>query len=295
LEGFKIEGLNVLGIEPADNIAAIANTRGINTINKFYNSKVVDFVIQKYGNASVITATNVFAHIDDLDDFVKTSKALLTKKGVLVIEAPHLLTLINNLEYDTIYHEHLSYISIEPLIPFFRKFGLEIINVEQKDIHGGSIRIFIARKDAYPINKSVTNIVALEKKNKLRDKKTLEKFAKKVSQNRQDLLWLLRKLKHEGKKIVAVSAPAKGMTLLNYCKIGTETLDYVTEKSRLKIGRYTPGGHIPVYDDAHLLKDQPDYALLLAWNFSAEIMKNLKKFKDAGGKFIIPIPTPKIV
>ncbi len=276
LDGFKMQGLRVLGVDPATNIVRIAEKRGIETINEFFSREIANKIVKEKGKASVITATNVFAHIDDLQNFMLAVKNLLKDNGVFIIEAPHFLHLIKNLEYDTIYHEHLSYVSVEPLVPFFKKFNLEIVKVEQKDIHGGSIRIFVSKNNKYPVHSSVFKTIALEKKHTLRKKITLDNFSKKVQENREELLWLLRKLKKEGKRIVGVSAPAKGMTLLNYCKIGRETLDYVTEKSSLKIGRFTPGDHIPVYPDSKLMDDKPDYALLLAWNFSKEIMENLK-------------------
>lgn len=296
LEGFKLMGLKINGVDPASNICELAQKRGVPTINDFFGQKAVEKIIETKGNASVITATNVFAHVNDLNSFMNAVKKLLHKeKGVFIIEAPHLLHLVKSLEYDTIYHEHLSYISIEPLIPFFKKFSLEIIKVEQKDIHGGSIRIFVSNVGNYPVHESVFKVIKLEKDGELRNKNVLLKFSKRVEKNKSDLNFLLHKLKNEGKRIVAVSAPAKGMTLLNYCKIDRQVLDYVTEKSALKIGLHTPGDHIPVYADTKLLEDMPDYALLLAWNFSEEIMNNNKEYRDRGGKFIIPIPDPIIV
>jgi len=172
---------------------------------------------------------------------------------------------------------------------------MEIINVEEKDIHGGSIRIFVSHIGNYPVHDSVGEVLNAENIAGLRDKKVLNCFSKNVVDNKQKLQLLMAKLKADGKSIVAVSAPAKGMTLLNYCKIDKETIDYVTEKSALKIGLNTPGGLIPVYSDDKLLEDAPDYALLLAWNFATEIMNNNKEYIKRGGKFIIPIPTPKII
>ncbi len=296
MEGFKLMGLQINGVDPAPNICAIAETREIPTINDFFGKNAAEKIVSTKGKASVITGTNVFAHVDDLSLFMEAIKILIDeKKGVFIIEAPHLLHLIRHLEYDTIYHEHLSYISIEPLVPFFGRFGMEIIKVEQKDIHGGSIRIFVSHKGNYKIDESVGAVIALEKEEKLRDKDALLAFAAKVADNKAALNQMIQKLKSEGKRIVAVSAPAKGMTLLNYCKLDRQTLDYVTEKSKLKIGLYTPGDHIPVEPDSRLLEDTPDYALLLAWNFAKEIMHNNQEYRDRGGKFIIPIPTPTIV
>lgn len=295
LEGFKQLGLDIRGVDPAPNICEIATRRGVPTINDFFGKAAAETILSERGPASVITGTNVFAHVDDLNGFMEAIKTLLHPgRGIFVIEAPHLLHLIRSLEYDTIYHEHLSYISIEPLVPFFARFGMEIIKVEQKDIHGGSVRIFVSTRGNYPVNKSVAEVIDMEKSEKLRDLTMLADFAKKVERNKAQLNSLLHKLKDEGKRIVGVSAPAKGMTLLNYCHIDRQILDYVTEKSKLKIGLYTPGGFIPVHPDSKLLEDRPDYALLLAWNFADEIMRNNQTYRDQGGKFIIPIPSPTI-
>jgi hypothetical protein len=296
LSGFKRMGLHVFGIDPAPNICAIAERRGIPTINDFFGSVAAEKIVATNGKASIITGTNVFAHVDDLDAFITAVKILLNKdKGIFIIESPHLLHMINSLEYDTIYHEHLSYISIEPLIGFFKNYGMEIIKIDEKDIHGGSIRIFVSHIGNYKIHESVSHILNLEKKARLREINTMKEFSNRVEKNKTDLNFLLNTLKNEGKKIVAVSAPAKGMTLLNYCKLDKQIIDYATEKSKLKIGLFTPGSHIPVYSDSKLLEDQPEYALLLAWNFSKEIIKNNEEYVRRGGKFIIPIPTPQII
>jgi hypothetical protein len=181
------------------------------------------------------------------------------------------------------------------MVPFFKKHGLEVFDVKKQNIHGGSFRVFVGRPGKHKIEALVGRVLQDETKSGLHSEKVLRKFAADVAKNRAELLWLLRNLKHKGKSIVAVSAPAKGMTLLNYCKIGSETLDFVTEKSALKIGRFTPGSHIPVLPDSELLKRKPDYALLLAWNFAPEIMANLKDYVKKGGRFIIPIPRPRVV
>ena len=220
---------------------------------------------------------------------------MLTPDGVLIIEAPHFLTLIKNLEYDTIYHEHLSYLSLKAMAPYLIRFGLEPFDVQKQFIHGGSFRVFFGRKGRHKVLPAVRKCLTEERRAGLTSKRVLDRFARRVEKNRMDMLWLLHHLKRKGKRIAAVSAPAKGMTLLNYCGIGPELLDFVTEKSRLKIGRYTPGGHLPILPDSALLERRPHYALLLAWNFSREIMANLKDFRSRGGKFIIPIPKPRIV
>jgi len=295
LSAFRKNNLKIIGVDPAQNISRIANRRGVFTISDFFNKKVVKKILKKSGKAKLISGTNVFAHINDLKTFINNIKNLLHKNGIFVIEVPHFLHLLKNLEYDTIYHEHLSYITVKPLIPFFKKFNLEIIDIQQRDIHGGSIRIFISRKGNYKIRKNVNNIFKIEKKANLNDKKILINFQKRVVENRIELTSLISKLKKDKKKIIILSAPAKGMTLLNYCKIDGDFVDYATEKSKIKQGLYTPGGNIPVYSDAKILKSMPDYAILLAWNFSKEIIKNNIKYLKKGGKFIIPIPKVKII
>jgi 2-polyprenyl-3-methyl-5-hydroxy-6-metoxy-1,4-benzoquinol methylase len=295
LEGFKNNGMKVLGIDPAPNIVEKANKRGIDTMCRFFGEASAKEAFEKKGAASVITGTNVFAHIDDLDDVMRGVKTLLNDKGVFIFESPHLLTLYSNLEYDTIYHEHLSYISISPLVDFFAKFGMEIIKVEKTNIHGGSIRVFIGFIGNNEIDPSVNLVLEEEESAGLKKIENWTNFADRVEQQRQSLLALIRKLKSEGKTIVGLSAPAKGMTLLSHCKIGRETLEYITEKSELKMGKYAPVDKIPIVSDDRLIQDKPDYALLLAWNFSKEIIKNLDEYRKGGGKFIIPIPEPRII
>jgi hypothetical protein len=180
-------------------------------------------------------------------------------------------------------------------VAFFQRFDMEVFDVQQVEIHGGSLRIFVGRKGRHVVKPEVARLVAQEEESGLHSRDVLASFARAVQQNRKELVWLLHRLKNEGKSIVAVSAPAKGMTLLNYCRLGRDVLDFVTEKSPLKIGRFTPGGHIPVVPDAELLVRQPDFALLLAWNFAEEIMRNLDEYRRRGGHFIIPIPAPRIV
>lgn len=220
---------------------------------------------------------------------------LLTDVGALVIEAPHFLQLINHLEYDTIYHEHLLYVSVRPLNYLFNRYGFEVFDVEEVPIHGGTVRIYVSRIGRNKPTNAVAKIISNEEQGGAFDLERLKRFSDEVMAHRQKLVNLLRTLKSEGRTLAGVSAPAKGMTLLNFCGIGADLLDFITEKSKLKIGRYTPGAHIPVLPDPELVSRQPDYALLLAWNFADEIMANLSEYREKGGKFIIPIPEPKIV
>jgi SAM-dependent methyltransferase len=294
LGAFKERGLRVQGIDPAPNIVKLAIERGIDTICDFFGPASVEKVLAAKGKARVVTGTNVFAHVDDLNALVGTVAHLLRDDGVFVIEAPHLCHLLERIEYDTIYHEHLSYISLTPLVPFFARHGMSIVDVEEVAIHGGSLRIYVGKGIQAPSD-NVKAILAREGQDLAPDGELVAGFARRVEQNRAELSWLLHSLKQKGKRLCAVSAPAKGMTLLNYCGIGRNLLDFVTEKSTLKIGRFTPGGHLPVVPDTALLEQRPDYALLLAWNFAEEIMKNLDAYRKQGGRFIIPIPEPRIV
>ena len=297
LQMFKDCGTRVLGVDPAANIAAIANRGGIETLPAFFDETQANFILGKYGHASVISGTNVFAHIGDLHGMMRAVSRLLSDKGVLVIEAPYLIDLLQDFEYDTIYHEHLSYLSLKPLRRFFATFGMEIFEVQRRDIHGGSFRFFVQKRGVggKAVSATIDQLLAAEEREAIYSHDRLGRFAGQVAKNRRDLRLLLTDIKSAGKRIAAVSAPAKGMTLLNYCELDGTIIDFVTEKAKLKIGRYTPGMHIPVVADDVLYERQPDYALLLAWNFAEEIMANLKRFSDQGGKFIIPIPNPKIV
>jgi len=295
LNGFKENGVRVLGIEPARDVCKIANDNSIETINEFFSDSLAKHLADSGQKAKVVTGTNVIAHIDDLHMLVKGLDILLEQKGVFVFEAPYLIHLLENMEYDTIYHEHLSYLSVRPMQYLFNKFDMEIIDLEEKSIHGGTLRYHVSRIGDYVVSPNVQNYIDTEIAKGVYNLDYLSEFSKKVKNHRNKLCWMLSDLRKQGKKIVGVSAPAKGMTLLNYCKIGIETLDFLTEKSRLKIGKYAPGTHIPVVSDSELLNQMPDYALLLAWNFAEEIMKNNSEFRTRGGKFIIPIPEPKIV
>lgn len=295
LAGFKEAGTQVLGVDPAEDMVRKANLNGIETINGFFTENLAEEIASHKGQVDVITATNSFAHMPDAEEFVKAADKLLKSRGVIAIEAPYFVDLLDHLEYDTIYHEHLGYLAVRPLTFLFERSGMEIFDVVRTKIHGGSIRVFVARKGDHPVSDYVKELVDLEHEKGLYSMEKLQDFAQKVEAHKKDLFSLLRKLKKEGKRIVGVSAPAKGNTLLNYCHITTDILDFITEKAQIKVDMFTPGTHIPIYDDSRLLEEMPDYALILAWNFAEEIMKNLEEFRNKGGKFIIPIPNPTIL
>jgi SAM-dependent methyltransferase len=294
LQCFSKLGMNILGVDASKNIVDKANLNGIKTIHGFFNDSIVNEICSLEGRADVITATNVFAHIQDYDSFMKSLLKLLKENGVFVFQAPHLLQLIKNFEYDTIYHEHICYFSIKPLQKLFANYGMEIFNIEKTDIDGGSLTYFVSKKGSYPIT-NIDKILQEEEEEGLYSIERLKRFSQDVKKHKSDLLNLLLKLKSEGKKIIGVGAPAKGMTLINYCKLDLSILDFLTEKSTLKIGKFAPGMHMPIYEDQKIFSEKPDYALILSWNFSKEIMENLKEFRNTGGKFIIPIPHPTII
>lgn len=295
LSGFKKMGMRTLGVDPAGPVAKKAIARGIETIMDFFDNRVAEKILESHGRAEIITGTNVFAHLHDLASAVSGMKALLNAKGAIIIEAPYAIDFLENLEYDTIYHEHIGYLSVRPMQSYFNKFGLELFDVKKQSIHGGSLRYYAGHAGARQASSRVTDALSEEERSGLYSQKRLRDFAGNAYQHKQELLNLLLGLKRQGKRIAGISAPAKGNTLLNFCNIDYTFLDFITEKSSLKIGRFTPGTHIPIHPDQMLASGKIDYGLILAWNFADEIMRNLSEFQDLGGKFIIPIPRPRIV
>lgn len=293
LRAFDPARFRVLGIEPARNIAGIAMSRGIATRNDFYSARLADQVSAEYGHADAILANNVVAHIHDLHDLVRGIGALLAPTGVFVAEFPYVVDLLERVEYDTIYHEHLSYFSVGAAADLFRRFGLTLFDVERVAVHGGSLRIFVAR--GRPEGESVQRLIAGERALRIHERDPYEQFARKVADQRRRLGDLLGGLKRGGKRIVAYGAPAKGNTLLNFCGIDSAMLEYTVDRSPLKQGLYTPGTHLQVLATEHLALDRPDYALLLSWNFADEILRQQASYLDKGGRFIVPIPVPRII
>ncbi len=293
LEAYLPDKIKILGVDPSE-AAKIAVKKGIPTLPEFFNEETAKKILKENGKAKIITATNVFAHVRELDSLMKGIKLLLTNDGVFIEESHYLLDLIHEMEYDSIYAEHLRYYSLKPLIYLFNKYGLDVFDVKRVDTHGGSLRVYACKKNAYKIIENVSKTLMEEEKAGLYTKETFTKFGQKVVENRQKLLDIVNDLKSKGKKIVGIGAPAKGNTLLNFCKIGPFILDYLCERNELKIGKYSPGMHIKVIDEKQLFEDQPEYALLLAWNIKHIIIPKLKE-KGFKGKFIIPIPFPEIV
>ena len=295
LKPFKKLGARVLGVDPARNVASRATREGILTLPHFFDIKITKQIVKKYGKAKVIAANNVFAHINDLDEIVNAVRILLDKEGAFVIEAPYNIDLVEKNLFDIIYHEHLSYLSIKPLDKFFKRFGMQIFDVVKREVHGGSVRIFVKRKDAsHEVEESVKKFIDLENRKKLSDINTYYEFAKHIEKNKISLVKLLKKLKKEGKSIAGYGAPAKSTTLLHYFGIGKDVIDFIADESPFKHGLFTPGKHIPIVPPKNLYIKKPDYLLILAWNFAQPIMKMHEKFRKQGGKFIVPVPTPMI-
>jgi SAM-dependent methyltransferase len=295
LEGFEKQDWDILGVEPSENVYQRALDRGIPTLNEFFSKKTAEKIVESEGKKGVVTATNVFAHIEDLHDTVRGVKTILKNTGVFIFEVPYLVDLIENNEFDTIYHEHLSYFSVKPLVRLFSQHGMEIIDIEKQDIHGGSLRVHVSREGERKKTDTVEEYRKLEKKKEIHKQETFEKFAEKTEANRKQLTELIQNLHWKGHSIAGVGAPAKGVVMLNYCNFDSEIIPYVSEKSELKIGKKIPGTHNEIVSDETLLERQPDYALLLPWNFSETIMNSLNEYLKAGGKFIIPAPEPHII
>jgi len=292
LENYLKENIKVLGIDPSK-AAKLAIEKKVPTLIDFFNEDLAQKISEKYGKSKLITATNVFAHVRELDSFMRGVKLLLKEDGAFIEESHYLENMVSEMEYDSIYAEHLRYYSLKPLVHLFDKFGMDVFDVEKIKTHGGSLRVFACKKGSYEVSENVSYLIKEEEKKGLYSKEIYDVFANKVFTNRQELRNILFDIKSQGKRIVGLGAPAKGNTLLNYCEIGNETLDYLAERQNLKIGMYSPGKHIKVVEESEFFKNPPDYALLLAWNLKDII---IPKIRDKGfkGEIIVPVPKPFI-
>ena len=296
LRQFKEKDNRVLGIDPAVNLARIANESGIETLPDFWEPDLAKEILKKYGSAKVIIAFNVFAHVDDIHSFVEGVKTLLSDDGYFIIEAPHLLSLIKKTEFDTMYHEHLSYLLVKPLERLMRKHGMRIAKVKKFEIHGGTIRLYVEKQEKLDTSDgSAQEIILEEEKSGMYSLDNYMNFSKDVERIRRDLISKLKEIKDKGRTISAFGASAKGSVLLNYCGLGKDFIDCIFDDTPEKQNKIYPGVHIPIVAGKALLKKKPDYLLLLAWNFAKEIMQKTEHYKKRGGRYIIPIPHLKVI
>ena len=296
LKKFKEQGCEVLGIEPAENIADVALATAIPTRKEFFNLATAKKLRAEWGTADLILGRHVFAHIDDLRDLIAGLEAVSHPETLIAFEVPYVVDFFEHTEYDTIYHEHLSYISVAAIQALVKDSAFMLSRVDHYPIHGGSILFHLRhRSSKVSPHTSVAQSLEKEKEMRLAEPATWEDFARRVTHIRTELPALLTKLKAQGKRIIGYGASAKGNTLLNTCGITTKELDYIIDNTPFKQNKIAPGSWIPVGPPERLLADQPDYALLLAWNFAPEIIKREREFQKRGGRFIVPIPEPKIV
>ncbi|MFP6571978.1 MAG: class I SAM-dependent methyltransferase [Vicinamibacterales bacterium] len=296
LQAYKQARIPIVGVEPATNIAAVALEKDIPTVCDFFGSQLVDKLIEDYGRADVIHANNVLAHVPDLNGVVYGLRRFVKDSGVIIVEVPYVRDMVDGTEFDTVYHEHLCYFSVTALTRLFERHGLVIHDVERLNIHGGSLRIFSGIDDcAAKPSENVGQLLEQEAKENIDRSDFYLTFAERVEVLKVELVTLLRELRDAGKKVAAYGASAKGSTLLNYFGIDATVIEFVVDRSPVKQGRYTPGTHIPIREPEALLEERPDYVLLLTWNFEEEVLRQQEAYRREGGKFIVPIPTLRVV
>jgi 2-polyprenyl-3-methyl-5-hydroxy-6-metoxy-1,4-benzoquinol methylase len=298
LRWFKERGIPVIGIEPTVGTAdAARKNHGIESVNVFLGVETAKEIAGRGHQADLLIGNNVLAHVPDINDFIGGLKILLKPNGVLTMEFPHLLQLMRHNEFDTIYHEHFSYLSFMTVEIMFAHHGLTLFDVEELPTHGGSLRIFARHSESN--SPAVTERVTAMKKKEiefgLNRIETYENFGEQVKATKRKLLHLLVDLKDAGQRLAGYGSPAKGNTLLNYCGIRTDFIDYVVDRNPKKQGLFTPGAHIPIFAPEKIIETKPDYVLILPWNIKEEIMEQMKRVRDWGGKFVVPIPEPRIL
>jgi len=297
LQYFQEKDIPILGVEPSANVAHDSVKRGIPTEEVFFGEEIAGELKQRYRPADLILGNNVLAHVPDINDFIKGLDVLLDEGGIMTFEFPHLMQLVENNQFDTIYHEHFFYYSLWAVNAIFKKHGMKIFDVQELDTHGGSIRIFVTRtsNNEYDIGPNVERILSDEIDRGYLDLEFYGSFDRKVRETKRALLKLLIDLKEEGKTIAGYGAPGKGNTLLNFCGIGRDFIDFTVDRNPNKHGYYLPGTLIPIYHPDMIKESKPDYIFILPWNLKDEIIEQLGYVSEWGGKFIIPIPNPVII
>lgn len=297
LQYFVEKGIPVLGVEPAKNVAKVAVSKGVPTLTEFFGVALARRMVQDNQMADLIAGNNVLAQVPDINDFVAGMKIILKPKGIITIEFPHLMRLIQGNQFDTIYHEHFSYFSFLSAEKIFAHHGITLFDVEELKTHGGSIRIYGRHRDADDISVSdnVHRMKAMEADIGYDRLGTYAGFEQQVRETKRALLEILIDIKRQGKTIVGYGAPGKGNTLLNYCGIRRDFLDYTVDRNPYKHGRFTPGTHIPIFPPERIAEDRPDYLFILPWNLKDEIIRQMAFIKEWGGRFIVPIPRAEVI
>lgn len=288
--------ISTLGVDPAENVAEAAREHGVETITELFSPGVAEHIRTEYGTADVVCANNVVGHIDDLHGLMRGIDAVLAPDGTFVVEVPYLIDLLSNHQFDTIYHEHISYFSVRALERLVEQFDMRIVDLDRIDVHGGTIRAHIQRQSAgRDAGRAVSDLTNLELAMGLHERDTYDDFRNRVERTRSRINTLLDRLKGDDVSIVGYGAPAKGNVLLNYCDIGPGTLEYLLDTTPKKQGTVSPGMNIPVRSPDVFYEDPPEYALLLAWNYKSAILEKETQYRDGGGRFIVPIPYVDIV
>lgn len=294
LRRLRARGVHAVGVEPAANLARVANAEGLETVNAFFSQTIAKELANAKGPAAAVVANNVLAHIDDLDDVVGGLDALLDRDGVFIAEVPYLLDLIDRVEYDTIYHEHLSYFALAPLSRLFADRGFELFDVERLAVHGGSVRIFAARRGVRSVTDRLGELARAEE-SAIGDAAAYVLFAERVVRSRDALRATLASSIAAGRQVAALGATAKGNTLLNYCGLGPREVGFIGDSTPLKHGLLTPGTHIPVVPEQEIVRRRVDDTLLLAWNYADAIVPRYAEYLRGGGRFIHPIPEARFI
>lgn len=297
LQHFVALGVRVLGVEPAANVAAIAIAKGVPTTTQFFSRNTAEWLRSEFGSPDLLIGNNVLAHVPDINDFVAGMKILLKAGGIITMEFPHLLQLMRHNQFDTIYHEHFSYLSLLAVERLFNRHELRLFDVEELPTHGGSLRIYACHADDryHAPQPAVEALRAAELEAGLDDMATYGRFKARVQETKRTILDFLIGARRQGKKVVGYGAPGKGNTLLNYCGIRTDFLDFTVDLNPLKQGTYTPGTRIPILAPEAIFEAQPDYVLILPWNLKDEICRSMHRIREWGGRFVVPIPTVQVL